>query len=753
MRKIGLALIGLNLLLVSCKKETFPTVVPVVSSTENVNTTDSSDGDSSDAEVDNRHEITKLIEKIDLNSDEFYAVRKLYENEVSQVTLSEGSNSQEILNHIKKLSNIIKMVRGKNHFSIMCELYSINRCSEVLNAIDLTSKIRGKYLDIDSLKGIVYDLVFFDLVDEDKKEGFLNNRMTLNLLSNRLNSFSSRGGMSYELVSVGLNLYKSVFEKLNDTPLYKILNRFVRSYKIDSIVSVQGVEKQFERYISIVAALIDEEQLIYELNRNELSLIEVFLKSGVEVPLKNKISNLFFISQNFFDSEIDADELLVFLDLLIYEEMKNPSDNLLNDLLSIPFLNSQKEVDRISNVIERKLKSPLTDRVNEYRLDFLEVQRLKFKLSNDSSDESSKKLRQAISSALNLYYEKNYSSDELFSLNPSANSLFSNEGEVEDETLIVKFRELNTIKPGVYGVKNKHLDITFEEGLLAHPLSFIVTNGKNVKINSKNITGLNIYTNSNQKNEPSIEAESVLREKYFPMLPEQFEEELLMDRSYQDQNHRFNRACSSFGPQISGHVTKVTEVGIRNEGRIGYVSAPYLQLNGVNGSNAGNINLKATSIKKVTLIANGERGGDGQNNSPLFFDNGVMSKTFERKFKLECETVDMFCYDRREGNCTSKTNTVIDNGSVVVTLKQPSPGLAGKGGDGGNVTIKGKVTDIVISNIGGKSGEFGSNYTEDVFYNSYLDSNDPNLYSPAYNPSSLINKKYDGLKGSLLVHE
>ncbi|PIK15268.1 hypothetical protein [Halobacteriovorax sp. JY17] len=757
MRKMALAVIALNLLLVSCKKETFPAAAPVVNGTEHVDTSDSNDGvadsDNSPVEVDNRHEITKLIEETDLDSNKFSVVRKLYEKEVSKVTLSEGSDTAEVLGHIRDLSNIVKMVKGKNHFAVMCELYSISGCDGVSSAADLASKLRGKYLETDSLKGIIYDLVAFELVSEEEKEKFLNSRMTLNLLSNRLNSFSIRGGMSYELISTGLNLYKSIFEKLSDNSLYKVLNKFVRSYKIESIVSVQGVEKHFERYISIIIEMIDEDRLVFELNRNELSLIKVFLKNGQEISLKNKISNLFFISYGFIDSEVDTEEFLKFLDLLIYEEMKSSKDNLLSDFLNIPFLSSQLEVDEVSKVIEEKLKSALTDRSVEYRLHLLEVQKLKFRLRTDSSTEANKEIKKSITSALNSYYDKNYKSDNVFNLDSSSDNLFGNEVDVEDETVIVKFRELNIIAPGVYGIKNKHLDITFEEGVLGHPLSLIVTNGKNIKVDSVNIIGLNIYTVPTQKNTKTLDAESILREKYFPSLPEQFEEELVMDRSYQDQSHSFNRACSTFGAQIMGQVTKVTEVGIRNEGLIGYVSSPLLNLNGRNGLNAGSVTINAPSIKKITLIANGERGENGQSNSSLFFDNGVMRKTFERKFKLECETIDMFCYDRREGNCTSRTSTVIDNGSVVVTLKQPSPGLAGRGGDGGNITIKGRLKDSLISNVGGKSGVSGANYTEDVFYNSYLSSTNPNLYSPTYNSNLLESKLHDGQAGSLLVHE
>ncbi|ATH08971.1 hypothetical protein BIY24_13740 [Halobacteriovorax marinus] len=755
MRKIALAVITLNLFLVSCKKETFP-AAPVANGIDHVNIGDSSDGvvdgENSSSEIDNRHVITKLIEETDLDSSNFSIVRNLYEKEILKVTLSEGADTTELLEHIRSLSNIVKMVKGKNHFAVMCELYSISRCRGVSSAIDLASKLRGKYLETDSLKGIIYDLVAFELVSDEEKEKFLNSRMILNLLSNRLNSFSIRGGMSYELISTGLNLYKSIFEKLSDNSLYKVLSKFVRSYKIESIGSVKGVEKHFERYISSILEMIDEDRLVFELNRNELSLIEVFLTNGQEISLKNKISNLFFISYGFIDSEIDMEEFLKFLDLLMYEEMKNSKDNLLSDFLNIPFLNTQQEVDEVSKVIEVKLKSTLTDRSTEYRLHLLEVQRLKFKLRSDSSSDANKKIKKSITSALNSYYNKNYKSDNLFNLDSSSESLFGNEVDVEDETVIVKFRELNTIAPGVYGLKNKHLDITFEEGVLAHPLSLIVTNGKNVKVDSVSIIGLNIYTVPTQRREETSDAESILREKYYPSLPEQFEEELVMDRSYQDQNHRFNKVCSS-GAQIVGFVTKVTEIGIRNESLIGYVSNPLLELNGRNGQDAGNITINALNIKTVVLLANGEKGGDGQSNWPYFFDNGVMRKKFERKFKLECEVTDMYCYDRRGRNCTSRSSRVIDNGSVEVTLKQPSPGIAGNGGNGGNITIKGRLVDGLISNVGGKSGVSGSNNAEDVFYDSYLSSTNPNLYSPTYNSNLLESKLHDGQAGSLLIHE
>lgn len=711
-------------------------------------------------------ELTALLERASFNTPEFEEVRESFIGEALSLQLSDESNTSALNQHASKFEQAIVAIQGKNRLQVLCHLYSFDNCDR-LRAEDLYSarmlipRAGQSYSREDILKYVLMDKILLGTIANIvNSQDFYNSDQVLNFVRFRLNNLVNRGGVTSNVLGIGLALYRDALNAMSSRNIFYGLEPFISSVAIKSLQPFNDSKDILARYIEFIAnsmSDLGDEQI----NANNVSLFKTFLVSERDEYLDQNLDALFFIPESKLKVSDGYLYFFSFLDQLIYKNLKEGLTNqsLLSLIIKMPFDKSLND----SNLA--MLNSDFSfaargfeggRRLDEYRkslFKFLKTKRTTYQQSG--SDENFKR---DLVEAINFYYGSNYTENQVFEFQTQeAERLFQNEQPDENNLLKLELNQAE-VGPGVYGYKGSDLAITFSKPLVvAHPLSLVTSIGRKIAINAQVVVGLNLDSTNRQSNEEVVTAEEYNRTQLRPSLPFQKDSNIAINSS--DQGQDFQKACSQFndGDQYDGrqaYLQSFKRFEIGNLDMLDEVKKPSLDLNGSEGRSAGDVDIDS-KLSFVTIFGKGQDGSNGQSNDLLYFKNGPTSslvKVFSVGYEAECEIYEcrFFPDDITSSGCRpdgTRTDTKIN--SIEVKIGTMSPGRGGNGGNGGNVTLSHQPEESFIVLSGGKGGKDGANIAGEQKLTLGI------LEEPSYFPAlSLISTEaLSGTPGKVVIND
>lgn len=584
----------------------------------------------------------------------------------------------DISSNIESIIEKLEQVKSINKNQLLN--YLINNSIDASDIFEILTKFQESYSSTENRELAAKYLFISKFILKNFKDSeiILNSEEYIDLATTMLSKSLSNAIFDQEKTNI-IKTYFQIFKFIENDLIVPII---VKSFSLFEF----SKEDMANEYISqIIEKKLEAMTILEELSFNNIFRSNLITYLNIKRNSISQVTRLFLLPASRFD------------------DIEQYWSKTMSQFDSILIYNSEINRHLLENVHFLKNYSNIDD-FDQYRLSLLKY------LKNRNENEIIKtEIETHFINALN-YYFKNSGENKIKNIYDSNTNIFLNIDDYDNSEEIIIFEDDKIItNPGIYNLnKIRNLTIKGNE-IIFHPLSMIVTNGKNIElIAKKSIYNANIITTARTIDNTS-NFESLLNSLEVPKKLT-LSEKLIISRS--SKKSVCDKYDTTSGDQYNGTLAYIDTYKTEDylypsledyNKQIDFVSSK-LDTAGKSTSNSGNIRIHAPYINSPYLKVKGGNGGKGSNGIDSVESNLSASIEIELKTNYRCEIEET---DTRTTDCRGGCNTTSSPPSIIskrieiskkekINLYRINAGIGGSAGDAGKIYIK---TDNIINPI------------------------------------------------------